>query len=210
MEADQVVQQRAPALRGCSVYILRSHIFAGAHIDNYFMEAFRGIPGGSSKRARKMREQGKRLPCMLPSGNQYLEHRIQFVHVDDVARLIAYILRKNQPEAQRLTILNVAGQGAPLTFEQCSQLAKAKLVRVPTEKLFALLLHFLWRARISTIPPDLVPYITSDLLLNTSRLEQFLGSDYANVIRYPVREAFEECFRKDEPHAANLAPVKGG
>src|SRR6202030_2506410 len=91
MEADRVVQQRAPALRGCSVYILRPHIFAGASIDNYFMEAFRGIPGGASKRAERMREQGTRLPCMLPSGKQYLQNRIQFVHVDDVARLIAHI-----------------------------------------------------------------------------------------------------------------------
>src|SRR5438270_3919638 len=55
MEADRVVQQRAPALRGCSVYVLRPHIFAGANVDNYFMEAFRGIPGGSSKRAVHMR-----------------------------------------------------------------------------------------------------------------------------------------------------------
>ena len=56
MEADRVVQQRAPALRGCSVYILRPHIFAGASVDNYFMEAFRGIPGGASKRAARNAE----------------------------------------------------------------------------------------------------------------------------------------------------------
>src|SRR5581483_4995728 len=85
-EADLVVQQRAPALRGCSVYILRPHIFAGPEVDSYFMEAFRGIPGGPSKRAARMRERGKRLPCMLPSGAQYLTNRIQFVHIDDVAR----------------------------------------------------------------------------------------------------------------------------
>ncbi len=115
MESDRVVQQRAAALRGCSAYILRPHIFAGASVDNYFMEAFRGAPGGKSKRAARMREQGKRLPCMLPRGNQFLQNRIQFVHIDDVARLIAYILKKTQPESQRLTILNVAGRGAPLT-----------------------------------------------------------------------------------------------
>src|SRR4051812_6366497 len=34
MEADQVVQQRAPALRGCSAYTLRPHIFAGPTVDN--------------------------------------------------------------------------------------------------------------------------------------------------------------------------------
>ena len=30
-ESDLVVQQRAPALRGCGVFILRPHIFAGSH-----------------------------------------------------------------------------------------------------------------------------------------------------------------------------------
>lgn len=210
MEADQVVQQRAPALRGCSVYILRPHIFAGAGIDNYFMEAFRGIPGGSSKRARRMREQSRRLPCMLPSGDQYLAHRLQFVHVDDVARLIVYILQKTQPEAQRLTVLNVAGRGLPLTYERCVQLAKAKLIRVPSEKLFSLVLRFLWQAKISTIPPDVAPYMTSDTLLDTSRLEQFLGAEYPKVIRYAIADAFQECFRKDELTAATLAQGKAG
>src|SRR6266576_5855884 len=94
MEADRVVQQRGAALRGCSVYILRPHIFAGASVDNYFMEACRGIPGGTSKRAARMREQGTRLPCMLPRGSEYLQKRIQFVHIDDVARLIAHILKR--------------------------------------------------------------------------------------------------------------------
>src|SRR6266566_8635696 len=75
MEADRVVQQRAAALRGCSVYILRPHIFAGASVQNYFMEAFRGIPGGASKRAARMREQGKRVHCMLQRGKEYIENR---------------------------------------------------------------------------------------------------------------------------------------
>jgi len=196
MESDRVVRQRGTALRGCSVYILRPHIFAGASVDNYFMEAFRGIPGGSSKRAARMRERGKRLPCMLPTGKQYLQNRIQFVHVDDVARLIAHILRKSEPEAQRLTILNVAGRGGPLTYEQCVQMANAKLVRVPTEKLFKLVLQFLWWARISTIPPDVAPYMTSETVMDTTRLAEFLGAEYKNVIRYPIAEAFAECFKK--------------
>lgn len=195
MESDRVVQQRAPALRGCSVYILRPHIFAGATVDNYFMEAFRGIPGGTSKRAARMREQHRRLPCLLPSGKKYLENRIQFVHIDDVARLIAFILKKTEPEAQRLTILNVAGRGTPLTYEQCVTIAKAKLVRVPTEKLFELVLQFFWKTGISTIPPDVMPYMLSDTVMDTTRLQEFLGPEYKNVIQYPTAEAFAECFR---------------
>jgi nucleoside-diphosphate-sugar epimerase len=201
MESDRVVQQRAPSLRGCSAYILRPHIFAGASVDNYFMEAFRGIPGGISKRAARMREQGTRLPCMLPSGKQYLENRIQFVHIDDVARLIEFILRKTEPEAQRLTVLNVAGRGAALTYEQCVHTANAKLVRVPSEKLFALVLHFLWKMRISTIPPDVAPYMTSTTVMDTTRLQEFLGAQYKNVIRYPISEALAECFKKEESSA---------
>ena len=53
-------------------------------------------------------------------------------YVDDMARLIAWILRR-EPEAQRLTILNVAGRGDPLTFGQCIEMAHAKLLRVPGE-----------------------------------------------------------------------------
>jgi len=33
-ESDLVVQQRAPSLRGCGVFILRPHIFAGATVEN--------------------------------------------------------------------------------------------------------------------------------------------------------------------------------
>lgn len=197
MESDRVVQQRSPGLRGCSVYILRPHIFAGSTVDNYFMEAFRGIPGGKSKRAERMRERGTRLPAMLPSGRQYLQSRIQFVHIDDVARLIAYILKKQDPEAQRLTLLNVAGRGEPLTYEQCVRMAKAKLVRVPTQKIFELILRFLWNRKISTIPPDVVPYMTSSTVMDTSRLQEFLGPEYKNVIRYSIPDAFAECFKQE-------------
>jgi nucleoside-diphosphate-sugar epimerase len=195
MEADRVVQQRAPALRGCSVYILRPHIFAGAGLDNYFIEAFRGIPGGSSKRAERMRAEHKRLPCLLPSGKKYLANRIQFVHIDDVARLVAFILKKTDPEAQRLTVLNVTGRGTPLTYEQCVNIARAKLVRIPGERLFDWVLQFFWKMRISTIPPDVMPYMLSDTVMDTERLQEFLAAEYKNVIKYPIAEAFAECFK---------------
>src|SRR5580692_2560379 len=129
-ESDLVVQQRAPALRGCGVFILRPHILAGATVDNYLMGAFRGTPNGKSTRAASMRRSARRLPCMLPFGQRYLDNKIQFVHVNDMARLVAWILQR-EPEAQRLTILNVAGRGDPLTFAQCIELARARLLRVP-------------------------------------------------------------------------------
>ncbi len=147
MESDKVIQQRAPALRGCSAYMLRPHIFAGASVENYILGAFRGTPSGRSERAAKMRNKGTRLPCMLPYGVVYPEKRIQFVHVDDVARLIAHILRKTDPESQRLTILNLAGRGEPLTYAHCIEMARAKLLRVPGKRAFQFILQLLVEVR---------------------------------------------------------------
>jgi nucleoside-diphosphate-sugar epimerase len=194
MEADRVVQQRAPALRGCSVYMLRPHIFAGASVQNYMLGAFRGTPNGQAKRATKMRERGMRLPCMLPYGERYLENRIQFVHVDDMARLLAHIVRRTEPESQRLTILNVAGRGEPLTFGNCIDMAHARLKRVPGKWAFRLVLQSLWKLGISAIPPEAMPYMTGEYIMNTDRLRKFLADDYENVIRYTVAEAFADSF----------------
>jgi nucleoside-diphosphate-sugar epimerase len=193
-ESDLVVQQRAPALRGCSAYILRPHIFAGASVENYLMGAFRGSPNGKGKRAAKMRKQGKRLPCMLPYGQRYLENQLQFVHVDDMARLLAWILQR-EPEARRLTILNIAGRGEPLTFARCIEMAHAKLVRVPGQWAMRIVLEFLWKTGISAIPPEAVPYMSGQYTMNTDRLKKFLGDDYEKVIRYTVADAFLDSFK---------------
>src|SRR5208282_4294738 len=197
-ESDMVVQQRAPAMRGCAVFILRPHILAGATVENYLMGAFRGTPNGKSARAARMRESAKRLPCMLPYGQKYLDNKIQFVHVDDMARLVAWILER-EPEAQRLTILNVAGRGDPLTFSECIELAKAKLVRVPGPWAMRRVLQFLWDWNISAIPPDAVPYMTGQYIMNTDRLKKFLGSDYEQVIEKTNQEAFADSFQNNSP-----------
>jgi len=193
-ECDLVVQQRAPALRGCGVFILRPHIFAGATVENYLMGAFRGTPNGKGSQAARMRASSRRLPCMLPYGQKYLDNKIQFVHVDDMARLIAWILTR-EPEAQRLTILNVAGRGDALTFGQCIEMAKAKLLRVPGRWGMRRVLELLWKLKISAIPPDAVPYMTGQYIMNTERLKKFLGDDYELVIAKTNAEAFADSFR---------------
>jgi nucleoside-diphosphate-sugar epimerase len=203
-ESDLVVQQRAPALRGCSVFILRPHIFAGASVENYLMGAFRGTPNGKGKRAARMRQQGKRLPCMLPYGQKYLDNKIQFIQVDDMARLIAWLLRR-EPEAQRLTILNVAGRGEPLTFAKCIEMAKAKLLRVPGKWVMRRALQFLWDMNISAIPPAAVPYMTGQYIMNTERLKKLLGSEYESVVQHTVTSAFADSFGKSEPARAQTA-----
>jgi nucleoside-diphosphate-sugar epimerase len=194
-ESDEVVQQRAPALRACSVYILRPHIYAGASVENYLMGAFRGTPNGKGARAARMREQKKRLPCMLPYGQQYLDNQIQFVHVDDMARLIAFVL-KREPEAQRLTVMNVAGRGEPLTFGKCVELAGSKLIRVPGKWGMRKVLQVLWARGVSAIPPDAVPYMTGQYIMNTEKLKKFLGPEYERVMKHTVSEAFVDSFAK--------------
>ena len=195
-ESDLVVQQRVPALRGCSAFILRPHIFAGATVENYLMGAFRGTPTGTGPRAARMRNAGKRLPCMLPFGQKYLDNKIQFVHIDDMARLITWILQR-EPEAQRLTILNVAGRADPLTFAQCIEMAHAKLLRVPGEWGMRRALQLLWDWKMSAIPPDAVPYMTGQYIMNTDRLKKFLGDDYARVIEKTNAEAFADSFLRN-------------
>jgi len=197
-ESDEVVQQRCTALRGCSVYILRPHIFAGATVENYMLGAFRGTPNGKSARAEKMRTQGKRLPCMLPRGQQYLDNKIQFLHVDDMARLIRHILQR-EPETQRLTVLNVAGRGEALTFAQCIEMAHAKLLRVPGQWAMRQVLTFLWKWKISAIPPEAIPYMTGQYVMNTDRLRRFLGPEYEHVLRYTITDAFADSFRNMGP-----------
>jgi nucleoside-diphosphate-sugar epimerase len=192
-QSDEVVQQRASSLRGCSVYILRPHIFAGASVENYLLGAFRGVPNGKSPRAEKMRQEGKRLPCMLPRGQQFLDNKIQFVHVDDMARLLACILRRD-PETTRLTILNVAGRGDPLTFARCIEIARAQLVRVPGKLAMQMVLKYLWMRQISAIPPEALPYMTGEYTMNTDRLRRFLGSEYEHIMRYTITEAFADSF----------------
>jgi nucleoside-diphosphate-sugar epimerase len=201
MESDRVVQQRAPALRGCSAYMLRPHIFAGASVENYLLGAFRGTPNGTGARAAGMRSRGTRLPVMLPYGSRYVDNQIQFVHIDDMARLIAHILRKTEPESQRLTVLNVAGRGEPLTFGRCIEIAHANLWRVPGKRAFHLVLQALWKAGISAIPPEAWPYMTGQYIMNTDRLKSFLGSKYEDVIRFTIADAFADSFPSTPPAA---------
>jgi hypothetical protein len=114
--------------------------------------------------------------------------------VDDVARLSAYILRKTDPETQRLTVLNVAGRGAPITLARCFEIAHARTLRLPGTAAFLAALRLVWALGISATPPEAAPYITGEYLLNTQRLQEFLGPDYEKVIRYTVEEAFEDSF----------------
>jgi nucleoside-diphosphate-sugar epimerase len=192
-EADIVMQNRVATLGECRTYILRPHIFAGPTVENYIVGALRGTPTGTGKRAAKWRERGKRLPILLPRGRRYLQNRMQFVQVDDMARLIAHILRRSERDPL-LTILNVAGKDAPLTVEQAAQIAGRKITQVPTRLLCRFLLRLAWKRKISAFPPEAFPYLTGSQVMDTARLREFLGSSYDEVIRFSNAEALRSCF----------------
>ena len=205
-EADDVVRLRAESLGGCSTYLLRPAIFTGATVQNYLVGALRGTPTGKGKRAERMRSQGKRLPLLVP-GKKYRQNRFQFVHVDDVARLIANILHRPAGHNRELTILNVAGRGEPVTFEDAAALAHARVVQVPGKWMMREILSLLWSWGVSGIPPEATPYMCGSYLVDTSRLKQFLGSDYEKVIQYSVATALQDSFNPVETGIASPSKV---
>ena len=187
-QADELVQQHSQSLAGCSVYILRPHIFVGASMENYQVQ---GAPKGEGVLADKMRRSKKRVPFLLPRGQKYLDNRIQFVHVDDMARLVEYILSR-APDLGKLTVLNVAGRGDPLTFADCIEAAQARLIQVPGKWSMRIILSLLWRLGISPLPPQAVPYLTGECIVDTACLRNFLGRAYEQVIRYTIADALAD------------------
>jgi nucleoside-diphosphate-sugar epimerase len=192
-ESDEVAQFRASKMGPCTTFILRPHIFVGASMQNYLVGALRGTPTGKGKLGAWAREQNKRLPMLLPAGTGYLEKKFQFVHVDDMARLIAFILASPQtgPELQ---ILNVAGRGEALTMSRCAEIANAKLLRLPGRWACSQALKLFWALGISGVPPEALPYIVGSYTMDTTRLRFFLGSSYKQVIRYTIEEALADSF----------------
>lgn len=200
-EADNVVRLRASSLGNCASYLLRSAFFAGAPVDNYLMGALRGLPTGKSKRAERLRQRGKRLPLLTP-GTNYRQNRFQFVHIDDVARLIAHILDQPAAQKQELTILNVAGRGEPVTFDDAAALAHARVSKVPGKWAMRRILGMYWNRGISAVPPEATPYLCGSCLADTSRLKEYLGNDYERVIQYSIATGLQETFKENEAHAA--------
>ena len=192
-ESDEVVRLRAPSLGDCTTYVLRPHIFTGASMQNYLVGALRGTPGGRSRRAEHMREQGKRLPMLLPYGDQYPAKLFQFVHVDDVARLIAHILLRDKRDPG-VMVLNVAGRGDPVSIGRAAEIAGAKVIRLPGVWLCRLILKMMWDRQISAVPPEALPYMIGSYLMDTKRLKWFLGDEYEKVIRYTVEQALTDSF----------------
>ena len=201
-EADQTVQARAKSLKKCKTYILRSHVYAGATVQNYQLGVLRGVPGGKGRLAERLRRRGQRLPLWLPSRGDYLEHRFQFVHVDDIARLIEHILHRKAIADPRLNILNVAGRGDAVSLRRCIEVAGIEVKRVPSKALCRQALRLLWDLGISDIPPEALPYLLGSCTMDTARLRVFLGEHYRSVIHYTCDDALVESFSQVKQEAA--------
>lgn len=191
-EADRTVQSRAQGMK-CKTYILRPHVYAGATVQNYQLGVLRGTPGGKGRLADRLRRQGKKLPLWLPSRGDYLEHKFQFVHIDDVARLIAHILRRKLIDP-KLTVLNVAGRGDPLELRRCIDIAGIEVQRVPAKAICKQALRLLWDIGVSDIPPEALPYLLGSSTMDTARLRVFLGEHYRAVIEHTCEEALVDSF----------------
>jgi len=175
-------------------------------VQNYLVGVLRGVPGGKGVLANRLRRRNTRLPLLLPSGGDYLQHKFQFVHVDDMARLIAHILVRRQPDPQ-LSILNVAGRGDPLSLEICARIAHAPIKRLPSRTICRLVLLLLWHLGISDVPPEAFPYLLGSYTMETARLRVFLGDLYREVIRYTCEDALLDSFAAEQRNQ-HLATAK--
>ncbi len=193
-ESDLVAQARAAALGDCSTYILRPHIFAGASMQNYLVGALRGTPTGKGRLAASLRGRSRRLPMLLPFGDAYPGKRFQFVHVDDMARLVAYILQR-VPAKAATHVLNVAGRGDALTIARCAEIGNTKILRLPSQALCRFALKMIWGLGISGVPADALPYIVGSYTMDTTRLKDFLGRDYEQVIQFTIEDALRDSFQ---------------
>ena len=173
------------------MYILRPHVYAGRSMDNFILRALRGQPSGRGVLARLFLRARWRVPVLLPAGDVHIG-RFQYVHVDDMARLMAWILTHYRPGA--LEVVNVAGQGDPLTIPEALALSRVRFWRLRSYRLVQWLYGLAWSVGLSGVPPKVLPYFVGTYLMKTDRLRALLGSDYETVIRFSSREALADSF----------------
>jgi nucleoside-diphosphate-sugar epimerase len=157
------------------------------------LSSLRGEPDGSGFLGRRWRRNKKRVPVFLPSRGGHLDHRTQFVHLDDMARLIAHVVRRNET-GRELTVINVAGRGDPLSLRRRLEIAGTPIKFLPLESLCRPAQGWLFRLGISDVPPRALPYLSGSAVLDTARLRSFLGEHYRAIIQHTCEEALQESF----------------
>ena len=190
-ESDLICQQVYSALGGSAVYIYRPHIYAGATVDNYILRAIRGKPSGRGWLARLFERFGWRVPALLPESSEGGE--LQFVHVDDVARVLQWTLRNFRLGC--LEIFNLAGGGPSIAFGECVRLAGTPVRRLRSVRQIERVLRFFWSVGLSGVPPESIPYYLSSYTMDTTRLRNALGPDCETILRFSTREALDDALR---------------
>lgn len=190
-EADEICQKMYPSLGGCALYVYRPSIFAGKTMDNFILRAIRGKPSGRGWLARTLERAGWKLPMVMPASASG-ENLFQYVHVDDVARVLQWTIEHFQPG--HLKIINLAGRGEGVTFAECARLAGTPVVHLPSEKWVVALLRILWAIGLSGMPPQAIPYFLGSYTMDTTRLREEIGADYESVVRFTSREALLDSF----------------
>jgi nucleoside-diphosphate-sugar epimerase len=201
MESDVVAQYWTDSVGNCATYVLRLANAAGEGGQSCILSALRGaLPGGQKDALRD-----KRQPLAVPVGTAALRNLLQFVHLDDAARLIAHLLQagsaanavhrdaQRPAENRRLAVFNVAGRDEPITLEECAAIARADVVHLP-EFLCRWVLARRWKQGRSPVPPEAAPYLYGSCLMDTEALRCFLGDDYPRIIQHSNREALAASF----------------
>jgi len=187
-ETDLLCQQMFKRLGGAALYIFRPHIYAGAGIQNWLIDGVCGRASGRGWLARAARRRGWHIPVALPHGAD-LENRIQLVHADDVARLLAWTVKNFH--AGSLEIFNVAGDGA-MTLAECMRTSRTPVIRMGGERTVRMMLRVFYALGVSAVPAEALPYYLGPPTMDTSRLRALLGKDFKEVVRYSTREALED------------------
>ena len=187
-ETDVQCQQMFTRLGGAALYIFRPHIYAGAGIQNWLIDGVCGRASGVGWLARLARRRRWHIPVALPRGAR-TENRIQLVHADDVARLLAWTLLRFHGGA--MEIFNVAGEGT-LSLAECLETSGTAVIRAGGERTVRLLLRTMYALGLSAVPEEALSYYLEPPTMDTSRLRAALGEDWASVVRYTTRAALGE------------------
>ncbi len=191
-EADEICQQMYPRLGGCALYVYRPSIFAGNTVDNFILRAIRGKPSGCGWLARSFERTGWKLPMVMPSSATG-DNSFQYVHVDDVSRVLKWTLEHFQQG--ELRIINLAGRGPAVTFSECAQLARTPIIHLPSGKWVFAFLRFFWTIGLSGVPPQAIPYFLGSYTMDTTRLREEIGGEFENVVQYTSRDALLDSLR---------------
>lgn len=187
-ESEDVCRHYFPRLNGCGMMIVRGHIFLGPGVENFIVRALQGRANQHTRLGCWVERRGWRLPLLLPGRAEH-EGRYQFMHIDDAARLLAWLCR--HPRPNELTILNAQGRGEPVTGEGVARTAGVPLVRVPSYRVVGWLYRLFWWLGLSPVPPDSFPYFAGSYVMNTEKLERLLGEDYERIVQYTTKQALE-------------------